>query len=854
MTDFFRTIERTVTLDGTAWRESLPGMAYQGEQNAHRLIIRCVRDGAPLALTGPVLLKFLRADGVTVDVPGGIEDGAAIVTLPGSCYEVMGRAELTLFVTQDGATVALYAASAAVIRTRGEQEISGGDIIDLPALQAEYENMRAAVAAANAAADTASAAADAVSGDVSGLKGALGRIRHPADNVAAELTYTQGGFYRQNGDFIRDANWGYTDLIPVEANTRYDLNVPTSQYIVEYDSEKHYLSGTAATGLTTSDQTAYLRLSVYSTRQGAAALTAGGPYLNKADAVRALAAPNALVVSYVPGGYVNIQGVFVADANWSCSDFLPCSAGSLYFLNTTATGYLAFYGANRGFLSCANANRALSPDGAAFMRIGVRNARKADTIVTVGSPWPKPREEYVNVDQWQNGSVIDFNSGEPMGALGTFRASGFVDVSGYSALRFSGMGRGGATSTAASVAFYDADRQFISGRRYIGYRGGNRTVDAVEALPEGAQYARFTYVAAASDDYAMFYCYGRHDNSDAAGGETAGHIRFLVYGNSYSCDAFSYVPFILKGLGITCEIYNYVRDACSLRDVYNRWDSAAEYDQETDGVHAGVYQRFLTYIDTRSMNAWTVLPRVSMRAALAYGGWDFVSFQQWGGFSWDPESYEPWFSLIIDRVNQTAEGGTPIAWHEVWSRKAWDHPQETVETLKNTVFSRYPIDFILPSGTAIFNARQDAAISAVGAGGSLWAGDEIHLQDGLGCYIAACAVSQAICSRFFPGKSVLGDKTPITDGNVTAWDVPEPHLPVAGMTDENRLYAQKCAIAACNDPFAIRRVVHSPRADYAQYSAFPATGGKGVLYRDLSDGRTYTWDDSQAVYVLNEAP
>ena len=84
MTDFFRTIERTVTLDGTAWRESLPGMAYQGEQNAHRLIIRCVRDGAPLALTGPVLLKFLRADGVTVDVPGGIEDGAAIVTFPGS--------------------------------------------------------------------------------------------------------------------------------------------------------------------------------------------------------------------------------------------------------------------------------------------------------------------------------------------------------------------------------------------------------------------------------------------------------------------------------------------------------------------------------------------------------------------------------------------------------------------------------------------------------------------------------------------------------------------------------------------------------------------------------------------------
>ena len=129
MSELTRVIRRTVSLDGLARPESLPGLAYQGEQNAHRFIVRGVSNGEAVALAGDVLLRFLRSDGVTVDVPGAIEDGAAVVTLSGNCYQVMGRAELTLFVADDNASVAIYAANATVIHTSGAAEVPGGDTI-----------------------------------------------------------------------------------------------------------------------------------------------------------------------------------------------------------------------------------------------------------------------------------------------------------------------------------------------------------------------------------------------------------------------------------------------------------------------------------------------------------------------------------------------------------------------------------------------------------------------------------------------------------------------------------------------------------------------------------------------------
>lgn len=157
-----RIITRTVPVNGMLFSEHLPGMAYQGEQLAHRFVIHAVDDSAPVALSGSVLAEFVRADGITVPVTGSIADDAAVVTLSGDCYGAIGRAELTIFVTASGATTAVYHAVTSVTRTRTDAVADQPGLIDLPALQAQFEEMGEAVEDAEEAATNANNAVEYV--------------------------------------------------------------------------------------------------------------------------------------------------------------------------------------------------------------------------------------------------------------------------------------------------------------------------------------------------------------------------------------------------------------------------------------------------------------------------------------------------------------------------------------------------------------------------------------------------------------------------------------------------------------------------------------------------------------------
>ena len=303
-------------------------------------------------------------------------------------------------------------------------------------------------------------------------------------------------------------------------------------------------------------------------------------------------------------------------------------------------------------------------------------------------------------------------------------------------------------------------------------------------------------------------------------------------------------------MGITSDIYLYVRDACSLRDIYNRWESNAPRDNETDGIHTATYQRFITHIDTRTMTSWQTITRESMKTAIGRGGWDFVTLQQWSAYSIDPETYEPWLDLDISLINDSLEKDTALAWTQVWTRSTHDNQQASLSTFRDTVYAKYPFEMFIPCGTAIFNARANPSIAKIGDGTNLWASDGVHLQDGLGCYIAALTIVESILRKFFPSKSIMFDRTEIGD-NIRKWNIPEFHGPVVGMNKENRLAAQKAVIMACNHMFEINAVKYDPFIEYETLSDFPETGTSGILYKATDTGYTYTWDGRQ--YVYNEA-
>ena len=120
---------------------------------------------------------------------------------------------------------------------------------------------------------------------VGDVKSAFLLRTHPADNIVADLIFTQGSYYNSTANdlYVVDANWGHTDKIAITAGKTYFINTPTNQYISFYDSNGNFISGLAGVFATAPANAAFIRISVGKGRQPAAKLTADAPYTDYVD-------------------------------------------------------------------------------------------------------------------------------------------------------------------------------------------------------------------------------------------------------------------------------------------------------------------------------------------------------------------------------------------------------------------------------------------------------------------------------------------------------------------------------------------------------------------------------------------
>lgn len=127
-------IERKWKQGGMVNIEDLRGTAFQAEELAHTFRIRGVDEsGEAMALSGSVGAVFLRADNTDVTITGAVSGGVASITLPEECYSMPGRFGLTVYLTSEEKTVAIYAAIGSVSRTSSGNVSpeSAADIADL---------------------------------------------------------------------------------------------------------------------------------------------------------------------------------------------------------------------------------------------------------------------------------------------------------------------------------------------------------------------------------------------------------------------------------------------------------------------------------------------------------------------------------------------------------------------------------------------------------------------------------------------------------------------------------------------------------------------------------------------------
>lgn len=127
-------IKRTWKQNGLVKIEDLSGQVFQNESGGHTFVIRGEdEDGNQIALSGSPAGVFLRPDNTDQALTCSISDGMVYATLPAACYDVPGRAGITIYLTSGGQKTALYAAMVSVGRTSTGTVAPGttADVVDL---------------------------------------------------------------------------------------------------------------------------------------------------------------------------------------------------------------------------------------------------------------------------------------------------------------------------------------------------------------------------------------------------------------------------------------------------------------------------------------------------------------------------------------------------------------------------------------------------------------------------------------------------------------------------------------------------------------------------------------------------
>ena len=208
-------------------------------------------------------------------------------------------------------------------------------------------------------------------------------------------------------------------------------------------------------------------------------------------------------------------------------------------------------------------------------------------------------------------------------------------------------------------------------------------------------------------------------------------MKVLSIGNSFSQDAHKWLHQLAQANGVEMETVNLFIGGCSLQ---THWTNVAENN---------------AYYDLE-INGGLPVRKISIREALDMDTWDVVTLQQVSQLSGMPESYEPYFSLLLQEV-RTRQPKAKIWFHKTWAYEMdsvhpgfsnYDRDQEKMYTqIQQTVdqvAKRYELP-VIPSGDAVQYIRRNVPEFQYGKGGKSLCRDGFHMSYDYGRYAVAAA-------------------------------------------------------------------------------------------------------------------
>lgn len=292
------------------------------------------------------------------------------------------------------------------------------------------------------------------------------------------------------------------------------------------------------------------------------------------------------------------------------------------------------------------------------------------------------------------------------------------------------------------------------------------------------------------------------DLNPADSTEATDSISFLFLGNSFTRDAVCYAPFLLNTIApeVNYRFGILYFGGCSLQQHFSFLDSSP-------------YE--FNYID-KQMHSWSQTDNFSFRDALSEYDWDIVVFQQQSNASIDYTTYQPYLNDLIDYVRDNGKPNCRIGWLLTPSfgenfRGLGDDTSDSMfyktSRASKQLLQDTSVDFIIPAGTAIQNARTNNVLKVLGATKYLNY-DGRHLQEGLPCQIEAYVVVLKVFELL--GLSdrhcIFQDRTIVDYPWLSSKNIPEPNgYPV--VSDPYKVFlGQKAAYYAIKDPFNITQI------------------------------------------------
>lgn len=273
---------------------------------------------------------------------------------------------------------------------------------------------------------------------------------------------------------------------------------------------------------------------------------------------------------------------------------------------------------------------------------------------------------------------------------------------------------------------------------------------------------------------------------------TRRRLKMLVIGNSFSEDAFSYVPYLIRqDVELTIGILYYGGATLANHNTFlTNGDEVYTYEKCVD---AGV---------------WQSTANKSMQFGLKDEQWDVIVLQQ-ASTAITSAAIQPALNTLINNLYSHLSNTVKLAWHFTLAREtdyatSVAHYNEMVDIINDTVVDASPIGWVIPTGTAMQNART-SSLQSLGAGGNLMNTD-LHAQEGIPCYVLACCAAESIYKEMGIQDSIFADNTQPTQLWVNAMNIPHPNGNSVGVNAENMRLAQYAALQAVKKPFEITTI------------------------------------------------